>query len=393
MSRATLWGVFCLAAAFGPALGQAPSPLTVAVETADLGDATRVVLTFPRRVGYRLEESRARLKVLLQEPLGDLPFSRRELDGGLVKQIRIETSSDETEIVFHLGREFETFSASETDRPFKIQLLFQKKGATADEIPPPGSAAETAPDSGSQPDAAGAAEPDGSMGSIVIDPGHGGDEAGATGRGGLTEKDLVLDISRRLRSQLERSGHRAALTRDEDASLTLTARTALANHLKAPLFLSIHANSSLRDGARGAETYFLSVSGADEEAAAVAHGENASPMGDTIPAAASGEIKLVLWEMAQAEHLARSSRLAETIQAELNQLTGQKDRGVKQAPFRVLVGAAMPAALVELGFLSNSADEALFATDAYKDKVAAALASAVTRFLDADSRSSSPGQP
>ena len=138
----------------------------------------------------------------------------------------------------------------------------------------------------------------------------------------------------------------------------------MANHNRADLFVSIHLNASRRRDAYGAETYFLSADATDDEARILAGLENRAdgrPDGETPslpPDAKRRGLDLVLWDLAQNQYLAESSALAEAVQRELNVLTGTRDRGVRQAPFRVLMGATMPAILVEVGFISNP-DEAL----------------------------------
>lgn len=205
---------------------------------------------------------------------------------------------------------------------------------------------------------------------IVIDPGHGGSEVGAVGPGGLTEKDLVLDIANRLSDLIvQRLGLEVRLTRDGDIDKTLEDRTAFANNLKANVFISIHANSYRGRGVHGAETFFLSDQATDDDASRVALIEN-----DALelqgPAAGDEELQMLLWDMAQTAHLQESGVLAEMIQANLNSLGGTTDRGIKQAPFRVLRGANMPAVLVEVGFLSNAEEERMLADPAHRQRIA-----------------------
>ncbi len=242
---------------------------------------------------------------------------------------------------------------------------------------------------------------------IVIDPGHGGEEVGAVGRSGLYEKDLALDIARRLRERLQAShGFQVQLTREQDAVIPLRERTAIANQAGADIFLSIHLNSSRRTTARGTETYFLSLTASDEEAMSLAKEENRGGArrgggerggtGEESAPRESGDeavsdLDLVLWGLAQSEHLARSSRLADLIQDEMNRLLSVESRGIKQAPFTVLMGATMPAVLVEVAFLSNKEEEALLATTEFRDRVAQALESAILRFKSESERSRRPG--
>jgi N-acetylmuramoyl-L-alanine amidase len=193
---------------------------------------------------------------------------------------------------------------------------------------------------------------------------------GAVGPSGLTEKDLVLDIANRLSDLIvQRLGLEVRLTRDGDIDKTLEDRTAFANNLKADVFVSIHANSYRGRGVHGAETFFLSNQATDDDARRVALIEN-----DALelqgPAAGDDELQMLLWDMAQTAHLQESGVLAEMIQRNLNSLGGTTDRGIKQAPFRVLRGANMPAVLVEVGFLSNAEDERMLADPAHRQRIA-----------------------
>ena len=196
-------------------------------------------------------------------------------------------------------------------------------------------------------------------------------------------KDVTLDLARRLKSLLELQGATVVLTRDDDRVLPLDDRTAIANHNRAVLFISLHMNASKRKTAVGAETYFLATAATDAEARTLAGLENKAYESPDAVQAATPEappdrgLELILWDLAQNSVLAESSRLAESVQTELNTATGVRDRGVRQAPFRVLMGATMPAILIEAGFISNPEEEARFKDDAYKDKVAEAIARAV----------------
>ena len=215
---------------------------------------------------------------------------------------------------------------------------------------------------------------------IVLDPGHGGGESGAVGPGGTLEKELTLLLARALKSRLEAAlGVRVILTRNEDAELPHETRTAIANQNKADLFVSLHVNSAFGAGARGAETYFLSETASDERAARSAETENqaAAGTGDDDPLF---DLQLILWDLAQTHHLAQSQRLATLIQQELNGALGLRDRGVKQAPFLVLTGAAMPAVLVELGFISNPEEERRLQDPAYRAQLTGALVRAIGHY-------------
>ena len=212
---------------------------------------------------------------------------------------------------------------------------------------------------------------------IVIDPGHGGDEHGARGPSGTLEKDVTLQVARRLRTMIEsRLGLRVFLTRDDDRTLSLDDRAAYANSQKADVLISIHANAALRPAMKGAEVYYLSVDRAAAEAARMGASSEA------LPALGGGTrtIDFILWEAAQARYLERSSSLAGMIEQALRARVEMSPRPVQQAPFRVLVGATMPAVLVEIGYLSNTEQEQALASGTYQDQVAQALFDALVQF-------------
>lgn len=220
---------------------------------------------------------------------------------------------------------------------------------------------------------------------VVVDPGHGGAETGAIGAAGLREKQATLEIARRVAAALPRAfACRVALTRDADSLVSLDDRTSVANHEKADLFLSIHTNSSRASGARGSETYYLSLEASDRLAQEVANRENLAPTPSaTAPpgSSASHDLDFILWDLAQSAHLKESSELAEAIQNELNIVLGTENRGIKQAPFKVLVGATMPAVLIETAFISNPEEEKKLSSPEFQQSVADAIAKAVAGFF------------
>ncbi len=221
---------------------------------------------------------------------------------------------------------------------------------------------------------------------MVLDPGHGATEDGAIGPSGLKEKDLTLDMARRLAALLKADGFEVVLTREGDDGPTLDQRAELANVQRADVFVSLHANASRSSKARGAETYFLSRDATDDAARTVAAlendaaGVNGEAPADAAPGDGGAAIPLILWDMAQTIYLEQSSQLAEIVQRELNGALAITDRGVRQAPFRVLVGATMPAVLVELGFLTNPEEEKRLADGEYRRKLSEALAAALKQY-------------
>lgn len=219
---------------------------------------------------------------------------------------------------------------------------------------------------------------------VVLDPGHGGTEEGAKGPGGLLEKDVVLQLSRTVREVLTARGYKVVTTRDSDASVGLQDRTAIANAAKADVFVSLHMNASRSAAAHGTEVYYLSLDASDRSAAALAEAENkaeptATPSAETN--AALRDLDLILWDLAQNQYITASSRLAETIQGDFNRLLGIPTRGVKQAPFRVLIGVNAPAVLVEVAFISNPDEEKELASEEFRRSVAETLAGSLDTFF------------
>ncbi|MCY4662166.1 MAG: N-acetylmuramoyl-L-alanine amidase [Acidobacteria bacterium] len=215
---------------------------------------------------------------------------------------------------------------------------------------------------------------------IVVDAGHGGTDEGAHGPDGTLEKNVTLGVARRLRAALEaRLGARVILTRTGDTVVPIDERASIANNNKADLFISLHANSSRSVARRGAEVFYLSIDEYGAEAREVA--EREAPLLSVVGGGAR-EIDIVEWEMAQARHVDRSERLAELVEDELRQRVPMSPRAIQQAPFRVLVGANMPAVLVEMGFISNPDQERQLTAASFQNEVVDAVIAAVLRFRD-----------
>ena len=210
---------------------------------------------------------------------------------------------------------------------------------------------------------------------IVIDPGHGGKDPGALGRGTLQEKAIVLSISEKLRKILTQKGYTVLMTRDTNRYIPLKDRTTFAMQHKADLFLSIHANASENSKAKGIETYYLSVTSTDKASEAIAARENADS-GYSIQ-----ELETLLKGIIQESKSEDSKRLARHVQQALIQATGAIDRGVKHARFVVLIGTNVPAILIETGFVSNPTEGQKLTTPAYQHKIAAAIAQGIEKFL------------
>jgi N-acetylmuramoyl-L-alanine amidase len=213
---------------------------------------------------------------------------------------------------------------------------------------------------------------------IVLDAGHGGHDSGAVGPGGLMEKELVLDVTRRVARLLgERLGVKVLLSRDGDQFIPLRDRTSFANRERADLFVSIHANAHRVAASEGVEVYFLSSEATDHAARQLAAAENSVVQLEK-PAAGRGAgrseiVRTILWDLAQSEFLSESSRVAETVLDAITAALRIPNRGVKQAGFYVLGGAAMPAILIEIGFVTNPREERRLKDPRYRDEIARAI--------------------
>ncbi len=333
------------------------------------GTQARVTVDIFPRTPHTIVQEATRLLVRLDADLLDMsipPFQPQ----GLVQGIRI----DGTSIAVDLGPRFESFRSSDApldpDGTRVTVDLFATPEQTAAPGASPGGPVPTSP------------EPPPllpTVRTIVIDPGHGGDEEGAKGAKGTLEKAITLSVARRLKGALEtRLGARVLLTRDNDRTLPLDERAAFANNNKADLFISLHANASLRRNAAGAEVFYLSLDGANEEVRRVAESEGAA-----MPVFGGGtrEIDVILWEMAQARHLDQSATLARTVETALRQRVPMSPNAIQQAPIRVLVGANMPAVLVELGYVTNAEQEGQLASGEFQGRLAQALADAVAGYF------------
>jgi N-acetylmuramoyl-L-alanine amidase len=216
---------------------------------------------------------------------------------------------------------------------------------------------------------------------VVIDAGHGGSDVGAKGFSGVFEKDVSLAVARNLAVRLRARGLTVVMTRDADVRVPLEQRTAIANDARGDLFVSIHANASADTSIHGSETYFLALEASDSGAAGVAQRENsafAAEAGPEIDALSDPFIAL-LGDMISTEHLDESSAFAQSVQQELGRMP-VKSRGVKQALFVVLSGVQMPAALVEIGFVTHRGDEGVMNGTEGRKAIVDALEKAVVTF-------------
>ena len=229
----------------------------------------------------------------------------------------------------------------------------------------------------------------GKLGGLVVflDAGHGGKQDGAVGARGQKEKDVALQVVQRLKGELEKSGAKVLLTREADVDVDLWHRMTRANEAKADLFVSVHCNAMpygrARAVTRGIETYFLSADATDEQAQRVVARENgeAKRLKRSVDPLAS-----ILDDLAQTEAHHDASAFAYAVHQQIVEDLGAADRGVQQAPFIVLMGAQMPAILVEVGFLSHPEESKLLSDKDYQARIAASLVRAIVSFGESGKR-------
>ncbi len=403
------------------ARAQEAAPLRFTVRAIENEAGMRVILEFTRKPAYEVRGDAKRIYVTLNESDVEAPFKKKDFGSTILDRMKFAEGMRTSEIVLFTGHDFGTFATFEMGEPFRIVVDLHRKEAPSMtvNVPGPGAPSSTrgaagAPPGGAPgpaaggapagpaggPTASGAVGKEGTGGPaappprsasptpprsafvVVIDPGHGGDDTGARGPSGLLEKDVTLDIARRLKARIVGDlDAQVLLTRDADHAIALDERTAIANHNHADLFVCIHANASRRTNARGAETYFLSYQATDDDSRAVAAIEN-NALGLEEGVQGSGNLQMVLWDLAQSAFLKESSALAEIVQENLNDALDIRNRGIKQAPFRVLMGATMPAVLIEVAFISNPDEEKRLKDPAFKDRLSGAIFDSVKRFGD-----------
>ena len=369
-----------------------------------LGETTRIAVEvsgqFRYRHGQLSNPERLYFDILGARPsLGGQPIHTIAAGDSLLKQIRVsETQTGITRVVLDLETPVD-FVAAQLANPDRLVVELRRKGPPPRAEAKPPAAAFAPPPAASKPADEGVPLPAkrGNTGTrslvralglklerVVLDPGHGGHDTGSIGPAGLMEKELVLDVARKLGTLIEdRLGAEVVYTRADDSSVPLEERTALANAKQADLFLSIHANAGTTT-ATGAETYYLNFT-TSKSAMDVAARENASSKRSI------HELQDLIQKIALKDKVDESREFAARIQANLYRgLAGanarSRDRGVRQAPFVVLIGASMPSVLTEISFLSNPREERLLKSPAYRQKIAEALYNGVAQYASTLSR-------
>lgn len=340
-----------------------PAAVDVAVEASvtDLGETTKVILRFSHPPQYRVEKGDEAL--VLKFPGTKLvpAVAEKTVDGPRV--LRVVLRAGEA-VIFLRGPGLSTNVYPLGGPP---RLVIDVTRAAAGGAAPAGAVPAAVPTRAR---------------TVVLDAGHGGTEEGARGPSGLLEKDATLTLARTIQEVLTRHGYRVVTTRTTDASVSLEDRAAAANAAKADVFVSLHANASRSAEAHGTEVYYLSLDASDRAAALLAESENRTAETPTAEKnAALRDLDLILWDLAQNQHLAASERLAEIIQADFNRLLGVTTRGVKQAPLRVLIGVNAPAVLVEVAFITNPDEERKLASEEFRRQTAETLAGSLDTFF------------
>jgi len=340
----------------------AASDVVVEASVTDMGEMTKVVLRFSQPPQYRVEKGDE--MVVLKFPGVKLvpAVPEKAVDGPRVSRVFFRPG----EAVIALRERGLSTNVYPLGGPPRLVIDVVRTGAGAAPTP------DVVPAPAAVPKAR----------TVVLDVGHGGTEEGAKGPSGLLEKDAMLALAKTIQEVLTQRGYRVVATRASDASVSLEERAAAANAAHADVFVSLHANASRAGGAHGTEVYYLSLDASDRAAALLAESENKA---SETPAAGKngtvGDLDLILWDLAQNQHLAASERLAEIIQADFNRLLGVTTRGVKQAPFRVLIGVNAPAVLVEVAFITNPDEEKRLGSEEFRRQTAETLAGSLATFF------------
>jgi N-acetylmuramoyl-L-alanine amidase len=393
-------------AAVVPAAGRQPgfsTAILTGIERTVMPEAVRITLSLDREVTYREERLAGPARVFFDlkdvQPAADLRDAVLRYPVDAVKQIRVGRHPDNTVRVVLDLEEVKKYSVFTLYNPFRLVIDCESAAAVAKVAPPMAPLADpvappvaspvlaTSKEPPPPPPAAPATNATGGFSlsrqlglgitRVVLDPGHGGHDPGAQGKG-LDEAELTLDVALRLEQLLQADGLEVVLTRRTHVYVPLEERTAIANRENADLFLSIHANASRNATAQGVETYFLSFA-SSPDAEAVAARENSASNGGmhNLP----DIVKAITLNNKLDESKDFAGMVQEALVSRLRRSNKNlRNLGVKKAPFVVLIGAGMPSVLAEISFLTNKQDLALLKTTAYKQRIAEALHASVMRY-------------
>jgi N-acetylmuramoyl-L-alanine amidase len=380
--------------------------LLTGIERNVMPEAVRITLSLDREVPYREERLNGPARVFFDlkdvQPAAQLKDAVLRYTTDAVKQIRVGRHPDNTVRVVLDLEEVTKYSVFTLYNPFRLVIDCESAASTASTtkaVPAPAAIADPVappvvspvlattneplpvPPAPPNKNAAGGFSLSRQLGlgvaRIVIDPGHGGHDPGAQGKG-LNEADLTLDIALRVEALLQADGLEVVLTRRADVYIPLEERTAIANRENADLFLSIHANASRNSAAQGVETYFLSFA-SSPDAEAVAARENSASAGDmhNLP----DIIKAIALNNKLDESRDFAAMVQEALVSRLRRSNKEvRNLGVKKAPFVVLIGAGMPSVLAEISFLTNRQELQLLKAHSYRQRIAEALHASVMRY-------------
>jgi N-acetylmuramoyl-L-alanine amidase len=332
------------------------------------GDPARLIIDATPRTNSTVTQENNSLSIKFDADALDvaLPLLQPQT---LVQAIRVVEPAT---LAVDLGPRFGGFRAAAQPLDAATRLTIDLMSSQTEQQP-------TAPAQTAQaPDLSSLGQPVSAIRTIAIDPGHGGEDEGVKGSGGTKEKDLTLAVARRVKAAIEsRLGIRVLLTRDEDRNVPLDGRAAVANNNKADVFISLHANASFRKTATGASILYAAFDQETEQA-------HASSRPERLPTFGGGlrDVDLVLWDLAQTRHVDRSSELATILSEQFRARIPMSVHPIDRAALSVLESANMPAVLVEMGYLSNDAQEAQMAGAEFQNTFVQAIYDAVLKFRD-----------
>jgi N-acetylmuramoyl-L-alanine amidase len=316
-------------------------------------------------------------RVLIRVDADALDIATTPAGAGLIDQIRAGDQTTTIAIALNARAGMPRISTMATNESTRVLLevpLAASQETAAPPPPPPPAPTAPAPEVPTPLPGTRTAR----LQTMVVDAGHGGEDTGVHGPKGTLEKQVTLEAARRLKTLVEsRLGVRVVMTRDDDRAVSLDERDAIANNSKADLFLSLHANASPSASVKGAEVYYLRLDRAGEDAR-----RNAAATELILPVVGgiTRPIDIIPWDLAQASHVDASSRFASMLEEELEKRVPPGPRPLQQAPMRVLSGANMPAALVEMVYLTNGEQEQRVKSDEFQGGIVQAMYDAIVRF-------------
>lgn len=343
----------------------------VTIRQEQIGTGARVTVeSAPRATTTVTQDNNQRLSVKFDADVIDVVLPAGQ-SPGLIQGYHV---LDNTTIGIDLGPRYGSFRASTQVADANARTVIDLLSNQTDTAPPP-LTTQVEPPPSELPSIVPAAP---AFRTLVIDAGHGGDDLGAKGAEGTTEKDVTLSVARRLKGAIEaRLGLRVLMTRDDDRMVPASDRTAIANNSKADMFISLHANASFRDTVAGATVFVAAFDGDQVSANNVAS--------ERLPALGGGmrDIELVPWNLAQIRHKDQSDTFATFVVDALKDHVPLAPRPIDHAPLRVLESANMPAVLVEVGYLTNAAQEKQIAGNDFQTTLVQGLVDAIVRYRDA----------